>query len=861
MNFSLSRKTFGLFGSLVMCAVSARMIFAQEVAPPPLPDRALMNQTDSEIPVPVEQSDIEAEVLTRGPVHEAFAEQYVADPKPTPIIELAPPELIDELPPEDLPEGTNVEWVPGYWAFDEDAKDFIWISGLWRDLPPGQQWVPGYWGEVEGGWQWVPGFWSSAESEELSYLPEPPESLEQGPNVEAPSPEYFWTPGTWIYQTNSYAWQPGCWARPYDDYLWVPSRYQWTPRGYVYCSGYWDYPLFRRGVLFSPVRFHNRLHRHRYYGYHYRPRVVVSAGPLLVHLFVRPRTRHYYFGDYYAHHYRSRGIYHLTRYNLHSHHRHAYDPIRSYYRVGSRRTTYNRLVDWHHYYDRHESSRPAHTYRQTRDYASHNGSVRNSVVVQQSTLGQPLSEMIAKTRTSKPKYGIQSFRHIREQDRDQLSNRSKVAVHDLKAQRIAFESRRGSEPGRDRNNFTESPIGKVGADRLKQIPGGKRQLGEKGELASMKLPENSVLRARLDGFRDRTESQRSGRNSSENARNSQRNAIDAKKGLENRTARTQDAGPRSQLESLRERIEATKKSRSDRESLTQRESRDGRNTLNEKNIPAKTTRDASNNDLRSRIEASRRSSGNSARSEKTSSDLKMRIEAARKAASSSATSRVERSGQLSSQPTTKNSKTPSIDRGTRSQNSSSDLNARIEAARRAPSSRQRTNSGNDPKTSRSATTSQRDMRARIEAAQKASAARRESRPDDRSVRSSSRSTTTVPKATDSRSRIPKTQSSQTKPAPSRTSRLGSSATRSNSSRQAIQDAAKRIRSSSTPSRTSSSRSSSSRSPSSSGRSSSTRSTPSRSSSSGSRSSSRSSSSSPSSRPSRTPRSSRSRDKK
>jgi len=442
--------------------------------------------------VPVEQSDIEAEVLSRGPVHEAFAEQYVADPKPTPVVEMAPPELIDELPPEDLPEGANVEWIPGYWAFDEDAKDFIWISGLWRDLPPGQLWVPGYWGEADGGWQWVPGFWSSAETEELTYLPEPPESLEQGPNIEAPSPEYFWTPGTWIYRTNRYSWKPGSWARPYNDYLWVPSRYQWTPRGYLFCSGYWDYPLFRRGVLFSPVHFHNRHHRHRYHGYRYRPSVVVSAGPLLVHLFVRPRTRHYYFGDYYAHHYTSRGIFHLTKHNSHHHHRHSYDPIRSYYQVASRRTTYNRLVDWHHYFDSHESHRPAHTYRQARDHSSRNGS-RNSVVIQQATLSQPLSEMIARTRTGNTKYGIKSFRNIGEQDRDQLSNRAKIAVQNLKAQRVAFETRHRSESVGDRKKLVESRIGKVEAGRLNEFPRSKGQLSKNGELASMRLPENSVL--------------------------------------------------------------------------------------------------------------------------------------------------------------------------------------------------------------------------------------------------------------------------------------------------------------------------------------------------------------------------------
>src|SRR5665647_665283 len=40
------------------------------------------------------------EVLTRGPVHEAFAETISYDPKPGIIVNAKPPELINEVPPE-----------------------------------------------------------------------------------------------------------------------------------------------------------------------------------------------------------------------------------------------------------------------------------------------------------------------------------------------------------------------------------------------------------------------------------------------------------------------------------------------------------------------------------------------------------------------------------------------------------------------------------------------------------------------------------------------------------------------------------------------------------------------------------------
>ena len=96
------------------------------------------------------RTDVEegVQVLTRGPVHEAFAETVTFDPKPGIVVPKAPPAEIEELPPEQRPEGANVAWIPGYWGWDDERSDFLWVSGIWRDLPPGRQWVSGYWGEV-----------------------------------------------------------------------------------------------------------------------------------------------------------------------------------------------------------------------------------------------------------------------------------------------------------------------------------------------------------------------------------------------------------------------------------------------------------------------------------------------------------------------------------------------------------------------------------------------------------------------------------------------------------------------------------------------------------------------------------------
>src|SRR5438093_8875804 len=105
-------------------------------------DKALFAQ-----PAPAD-ADEGVEVLTRGPVHEAFAETIAFDPQPGIVVPKAPPDPIEELPPDERPEGANVAWIPGYWAWDDDREDFLWVSGIWRSLPPGRQWVSGYWSQV-----------------------------------------------------------------------------------------------------------------------------------------------------------------------------------------------------------------------------------------------------------------------------------------------------------------------------------------------------------------------------------------------------------------------------------------------------------------------------------------------------------------------------------------------------------------------------------------------------------------------------------------------------------------------------------------------------------------------------------------
>ncbi len=236
------------------------------------------------------------EVLARGPLHEAFATPLDSQPTASPIVPKEPPEPIEEQPPEQKPEGDNVGWVPGYWAWDAD--DFLWVSGFWRDIPPSRRWIPGTWQKVsDEGWRWGNGFWAHEEQEEVLYVPPPPETLERGPSTEAPEVSSDYVPGCWIWRETRHVWRPGYWLAHRADWTWAPTHYVWTPAGCVFVEGYWDHPLHERGLLFAPIRVERRL---LVRNFSYQPRYVVPADALLGALFVRKETRQYHFGDYFG---------------------------------------------------------------------------------------------------------------------------------------------------------------------------------------------------------------------------------------------------------------------------------------------------------------------------------------------------------------------------------------------------------------------------------------------------------------------------------------------------------------------------------------------------------------------------------
>lgn len=246
-----------------------------------------------------QDTDKNITVLTQGPIHEAYAQPIDKNAQPTPIVPKKPPDPIPEEPPPQKRDGNNLQWIPGYWTWDTDRQQYIWVSGCWRQAPPDRKWVPGHWTEAAGGWQWVPGFWAAANQQELQFVPEPPPSLEEGPSTPAPNADSFYVPGSWMYRDTGYAWRPGFWAPSYADWVWNPAGYSWTPSGCVFVDGYWDYPLASRGVLFAPVCFDQPLWSTP--GWFYCPSSVLDVGAAFPSLFVRPAWHHYYFGNFYGH--------------------------------------------------------------------------------------------------------------------------------------------------------------------------------------------------------------------------------------------------------------------------------------------------------------------------------------------------------------------------------------------------------------------------------------------------------------------------------------------------------------------------------------------------------------------------------
>ncbi|WP_319408370.1 hypothetical protein [uncultured Desulfosarcina sp.] len=383
-------------------------------------------------PIPAEE---QPEVLTQGPVNEAFAQPFNLEDQTGLVAPTAPPADIEEVPPPERPAGEQFAWVPGYWGWDSDRNGYIWVSGCWRAVPPGMSWVPGYWAPSAEGWQWVAGFWTPAGNKEIDYLPPPPALTDVEPPGPPPSPDRIWVPPCWYWYHGQYRRRPGYWIAGQTNWVWMPSHYVWTPRGYVFANGHWDYSLGRRGVLFAPIYFPRPLYARP--GFSYALSIAVDIGNLQFGLFTRPQYSHYYFGDYYDSAYIGIGIF--PRFEV-ERRRTWYDPIYVHDRWRHRKDEPQWAKHERQEYDRRRADkmlRPPKTYREMERRVSKMPETRRKNF----EIAAPMTRIVRKKKTF-------TFKQNQPEARQQISRHSND-VHQFVKERSRWESQgAGRQSGR-----------------------------------------------------------------------------------------------------------------------------------------------------------------------------------------------------------------------------------------------------------------------------------------------------------------------------------------------------------------------------------------------------------------------------
>jgi len=384
---------------------------------------ALVNEQSAPPEIPAQE---QPEVLSRGPVHEAFAAPVDLQAQEGLLVPTQPPPNIEEVPPEERPQGQQYAWIPGYWSWDTDRSGYIWVSACWRAAPPNMAWVPGYWSQVFGGFKWVAGFWAPAGVQEIEYLQAPPALSNVEPPGAPPSPDALWVPPCMYWVQGQYTLRAGYWMTAQPNWIWEPSHYVWTPRGYIFAEGHWDYSVARRGMLFAPVYFPPAVYAQP--AFTYTPGIVLNLGLLQINLFAYPRYNHYYFGDYYDDAYLHIGIFPwFDSRRLHT----WYDPVFEHDRWRHRRTEPRWEQRERDDYNRRRADvnlRPARTFREQESRLAKLPEPQRRAF----QVTQPIA--VAVTRKTPLK-----FERINTEERQKISKQA-TAVHTFRDERTRWET-------------------------------------------------------------------------------------------------------------------------------------------------------------------------------------------------------------------------------------------------------------------------------------------------------------------------------------------------------------------------------------------------------------------------------------
>jgi hypothetical protein len=164
----------------------------------------------------------------------------------------APPAaLAEDQPP--MPMAGEV-WTPGYWWWSPPLGRYVWVTGAWRNPPPGQTWTPGMWARDRAlHYGWTPGYWGAPGYVPVGVIEIAPPPWRTEVIGVTPGPGFLWTPGFQAFRDGAYVWTPGSWLRPPGEgFGWVEPHYLGAGGRFFFQPGRWDFPAERRGTVYRP---------------------------------------------------------------------------------------------------------------------------------------------------------------------------------------------------------------------------------------------------------------------------------------------------------------------------------------------------------------------------------------------------------------------------------------------------------------------------------------------------------------------------------------------------------------------------------------------------------------------------------
>ena len=306
------------------------------------------------------------EVLTRGPVHEAFAEVINYNPQPGQVVAKEPPKPIEEVPPAEKPEG-DYTWIPGYWAWDHDRGQLYLGHRRMADsaarhdlgarlLEPGHQRTSmGQRLLGAGGTRRRP----ARRRPRPSISPRRRKASKRAPAQPPPRPTISGSPAIGIGLTGGTCGGPATGPAASRIGSGSPPGTSGRPAATSSSPGIGISPWQAgRGLLPG----HLRQPLLSWPALLLQPSVCIQTPVLTGYLFCRPAYCHYYFGDYYDPMYVGVGIY--PWYMVHERH-YGYEPLFVYDRWYYGRNDPGWAMGLHRDYEyrvAHFDARPPHTY-------------------------------------------------------------------------------------------------------------------------------------------------------------------------------------------------------------------------------------------------------------------------------------------------------------------------------------------------------------------------------------------------------------------------------------------------------------------------------------------------------------------